>query len=130
MLIGKSTDLRYSQVTPRTIYLNRRRFLAAGSAAIGALSLRAASNGSKLTASKSPFSTTEPPTPFDAITHYNNFYEFGTDKEDPSKNAHKLADLSLVVKMEGEVGKPTVLQSGRSLQGRPARRTHLPAPLR
>ncbi len=110
MLIGKSTVFRYSQVTPRTIYLNRRRFLAAGSAAIGALSLRAASNGSKLTASKSPFSTTETPTPFDAITHYNNFYEFGTDKEDPSKNAQKLQTSPWSVKIEGEVGKPKVLQ--------------------
>src|ERR1035438_2653431 len=86
MVIRKSPDLRYSQVTPRTIYLNRRRFLAAGSVALGALrGMAAAAAGSKLTATKSPFSTSEEPTPLEAITHYNNFYEFGTDKEDPSR---------------------------------------------
>jgi methionine sulfoxide reductase catalytic subunit len=110
MLIRKSPDLRHSQVTPRTTYLNRRRFLAAGSAAIGALALPAAATGSKLTASKSPLSTSEPATPLDAITHYNNFYEFGTDKEDPSKNAYKLRTSPWTVKIEGEVGKPKTLQ--------------------
>jgi sulfoxide reductase catalytic subunit YedY len=77
---------------------------------MGALALPAAANGSKLTASKSPLSTSEPPTPFDAITHYNNFYEFGTDKEDPFKNAQRLQTSPWTVKIEGEVGKPTVLQ--------------------
>jgi methionine sulfoxide reductase catalytic subunit len=77
---------------------------------MGALALPAATTGSKLTASKSPLSTSEQPTPLDAITHYNNFYEFGTDKEDPSKNAQKLQTSPWTVKIEGEVGKPTVLQ--------------------
>ncbi len=110
MLIRKAPDLRYSQVTPRQMYLNRRRFLAAGSAGLGAFTaLPAAAAGSKLAAKKSPFSTTEQPTPLDAITHYNNFYEFGTDKEDPSKNAHKLRTSPWQVKVEGAVAKPTVL---------------------
>ncbi len=110
MVIRKSPDLRYSQVTPRTMYLNRRRFLAAGSVALGALrGMAAAAAGSKLTATKSPFSTSEEPTPLEAITHYNNFYEFGTDKEDPSKNAYKLRTSPWSVKVEGAVAKPTVL---------------------
>src|ERR1035438_9362850 len=110
MVIRKAPDLRYSQVTPRTMYLNRRRFLAAGSVALGALrGMAAAAAGSKLTATKSPFSTSEPPTPLDAITHYNNFYEFGTDKEDPSKNAYKLRTSPWSVKVEGAVAKPRVL---------------------
>ncbi|MGD0295743.1 MAG: protein-methionine-sulfoxide reductase catalytic subunit MsrP [Bryobacteraceae bacterium] len=110
MVIRKSPDLRYSQVTPRTTYINRRRFLAAGSVALGALrGLPAATTGSKLTAAKSPFSTSEPPTPLEAITHYNNFYEFGTDKEDPSKNAYKLRTSPWSVKVEGAVSKSTVL---------------------
>jgi methionine sulfoxide reductase catalytic subunit len=79
--------------------LNRRRFLGAGSAALVALTgLRAARAGSKLTAIKSPFSTSEQPTSFEAITHYNNFYEFGTDKEDPFKNASPIAHFP----MDGE----------------------------
>jgi sulfoxide reductase catalytic subunit YedY len=109
MLIRRSPDLRYSQVTPRETYLNRRSFLA-GSVALGALAkLSAATAGSKLAAVKSKFSTDEKPTPLDAITHYNNFYEFGTDKEDPSKNAYKLRTSPWSVKVEGAVAKPTVL---------------------
>jgi methionine sulfoxide reductase catalytic subunit len=110
MVIRKSQQFRYSQVTPQSMYLNRRRFLAAGSVAFGALAgLPGATAGSKLVASKSPFSTSEQPTPLEAITHYNNFYEFGTDKEDPSKNAHKLRTSPWPVKVEGAVAKPTVL---------------------
>ncbi|HEV8043398.1 MAG TPA: protein-methionine-sulfoxide reductase catalytic subunit MsrP [Bryobacteraceae bacterium] len=110
MVIRKSPDLRYSQVTPRTTYLNRRRFLAAGSITLGMLrGLSAATTGSKLTAAKSPLSTSEPLTPLEAITHYNNFYEFGTDKEDPSKNAYKLRTSPWSVKVEGAVSKSTVL---------------------
>jgi sulfoxide reductase catalytic subunit YedY len=110
MLIRKSPDIRYSQVTPQSTYVNRRRFLAAGSVALGALAgSPAARAGSKLAAAKSPLSTSEAPTPLEAITHYNNFYEFGTDKEDPSKNAHKLRTSPWSVKVEGAVSKPTVL---------------------
>jgi methionine sulfoxide reductase catalytic subunit len=110
MLIRKAPELHYSQVTPQQMYLNRRRFLTGGSVALGALAgLPAASAGSKLAATKSQFSTSEQLTPFEAITHYNNFYEFGTDKEDPSKNAYKLRTSPWQVKVEGAVAKPTVL---------------------
>ena len=71
--------------------------------------MSAATTGSKLTAAKSPLSTSEPLTPLEAITHYNNFYEFGTDKEDPSKNAYKLRTSPWSVKVEGAVSKSTVL---------------------
>jgi methionine sulfoxide reductase catalytic subunit len=110
MIIRKAPDLRYSQVTPREVYLNRRRFLAAGTAAVGALALpRAAHAGVKLNGvTKSPFSTSEKLTSLQDITHYNNFYEFGTDKEDPSKNAHKLRTSPWTVKVEGLVAKPVV----------------------
>jgi len=110
MIIRRSPNLGYSQVTPRELYLNRRRFLAAGSVALGTLAgLPQAIAGAKLTAAKSPFSTSEPLTPLEAITHYNNFYEFGTDKEDPSKNAYKLRKSPWSVKVEGAVAKPMVL---------------------
>jgi len=110
MVIRKKPDLRYSDVTPQESYLNRRRFLA-GSMALGALagatSARATTKLNGVT--RSPFSTDEKPTPYDAITHYNNFYEFGTDKEDPSKNAQKFQTSPWQVKIEGEVSKPTTL---------------------
>ena len=107
MLIRKAPDFRYSQVTPKEVYLNRRAFLAAGSAAL-ALS-RPLFAGEKLSGiSKSPLSIDEKPTPFDAITHYNNFYEFGSDKEDPSANSGNFRTSPWTMKVEGEVAKPKV----------------------
>jgi sulfoxide reductase catalytic subunit YedY len=110
MLIRKSPDLRYSQVTPKHDYVNRRRFLAS-SIALGALAAapRAGATTKLNGFTKSPFSTDEKPTPFDAITHYNNFYEFGTDKEDPSHNAGKFITSPWSVRVEGEVAKPLTL---------------------
>jgi sulfoxide reductase catalytic subunit YedY len=118
MLIRKPTDLNYSDVTPKSIYTNRRKFLRAMgivgvSAAAGAAWWELASPGheadatSKLgIASKSPFSTTEKQTPYNDVTHYNNFYEFGTDKTDPAKNAQNFRISPWTVSVEGEVKKP------------------------
>ena len=110
MIIRKSPDLRYSQVTPRQAYLNRRRFLSS-SMALGAFAI-----GSPMRATtklndvkKGPYTTDEKLTPFDAVTHYNNFYEFGTDKEDPSRNAGKFVTSPWTVHVEGEVAKPLTL---------------------
>jgi sulfoxide reductase catalytic subunit YedY len=108
MLIRKTPEFRYSQVTPKEVYLNRRTFLAAGSIALGALatsdSLFAADKLSGV--SKSSLSTDEKPTPLDAITHYNNFYEFGSDKEDPSRNSGNFRTSPWTLRVEGEVAKP------------------------
>ena len=110
MVIRKSPGLRYSQVTPKEAYVNRRRFLASSIAA-GALAVapqaRATTKLNGVT--KGPYSTDEKPTPFDAITHYNNFYEFGTDKEDPSHNATKFVTSPWTVRIDGEVAKPLTL---------------------
>src|SRR5215831_9313061 len=105
MIIRSRPALTYSQVTPKSVYLNRRRFLA-GSAALlspAAAMLRAA----KLdVASKSPFSTTEKLTPYKDITSYNNFYEFGTAKDQPSRNATHFNTSRWKIKVEGQVNKP------------------------
>ena len=94
--------IRYSEVTPRSVYLNRRAFLA------GALALPAAA--AKLTvAAKSPFSTTETPTPYKDVTTYNNFYEFGTDKSQPAQRAHTLITSPWSVTVEGLVSRPRVV---------------------
>jgi sulfoxide reductase catalytic subunit YedY len=110
MLIRKPSDLRYSEVTPKQDYLNRRRFLAS-SIALGTLAgVPPAQATTKLDhVSKSPFSATEQVTPKDAITHYNNFYEFGTDKEDPARNAQNFRTSPWTVKVEGDVAKPLTL---------------------
>jgi sulfoxide reductase catalytic subunit YedY len=117
MLIKKASDLTYKDVTPKS-FLDRRQFLiglsAAGAALIAKRAVidlmappRTAYAGSKLTGlAKSPFSTTEPQTPYDSTTHYNNYYEFGTDKEDPGRNALKFRTSPWTVSVEGEVKKP------------------------
>jgi sulfoxide reductase catalytic subunit YedY len=55
---------------------------------------------------KSPFSTTEKPNSLNDVAHYNNFYEFGTDKSDPAKNAQNFKTSPWTVSVEGEVAKP------------------------
>jgi sulfoxide reductase catalytic subunit YedY len=108
MLIRKPADLRYSDVTPREQYLNRRRFLAVGSAALGALALPASGLATtKLSGyGKSPLSTTEKLTSLEDITHYNNYYEFGTDKEEPAKYANTLRTSPWTIEVGGLVDKP------------------------
>jgi methionine sulfoxide reductase catalytic subunit len=108
MLIRKPADLRYSDITPKPFYVNRRGFLT-GSLALGAFAgLAGTSRGAKLEDFKktSYNAGDEKVTPLEAITHYNNFYEFGTDKEDPSKNATDFRTSPWTLKVEGEVAKP------------------------
>lgn len=112
MLIREKPDILSSEITPKELYLNRRRFLQG--AAAGAAMLAMPRVGSKLLAdtpaqklqfSKWPQSTTEKQTPFNDITHYNNFYEFGVEKTDPAAHAGSLRTRPWTVKIEGLVGK-------------------------
>jgi sulfoxide reductase catalytic subunit YedY len=105
--------IRSSELTPKALYLRRRQFLALGAAGAGALLLprgaRAAEtpHGRKLDSTKpGQPSTDEKKTSFEEITHYNNFYEFGTDKDDPARHASKLQTRPWTVKVEGECAKP------------------------
>jgi sulfoxide reductase catalytic subunit YedY len=105
VLIGRPTDIVPSEITPRSVYLNRRRFMA-GAAALG-LSAAAPAAAAPLPAIKSPLSTTsEPPTALKDITSYNNYYEFGTGKGDPASHAHTLTTKPWTVRVDGLVGKP------------------------
>jgi sulfoxide reductase catalytic subunit YedY len=117
MLIKNDSEIPSSEITPKNIYINRRKFLAGVSAAGAALVagrslLELVSPGAVLAANKltgivkGPFSTAEQQTPFKDVTHYNNFYEFGTDKEDPAKNAQALKTSPWTVSVEGLVQKP------------------------
>jgi len=118
MLIRKAPDLTYADVTPKQVYLNRRKFLeamgiASATAVTGRLLFElAAPSETALAASKfsgllkSPFSTTEKENSYQEVTQYNNFYEFGTDKSDPAKNAQRFDTSNWVVSVEGEVSKP------------------------
>src|SRR5262245_24000101 len=103
MVIRKSPDIRYSEVTPKHLCLNRRRFLGALPAA-GTLFSAAFADGTLGNIVKSPLSTTgEQITPFKYVSTYNNYYEFGTDKSEPVENAHTLKTSPWPVKVEGLV---------------------------
>jgi methionine sulfoxide reductase catalytic subunit len=59
--------------------------------------------GTKLTTVKSPFSTSEPMNAFELVTHYNNYYEFGVDKDQPAKNSTHFNTSGWQVSVDGEV---------------------------
>ena len=113
MLIKKASDILSSEITPRSVYLRRREFLARASVAgAGWLAGRALLDlvspsqtveaGTKLSvASTSPFSTNEKQTPYQDVTHYNNFYEFGVGKEEPAEKAKNLRTSPWSVSVEG-----------------------------
>jgi len=120
MLIRKPNDILSSEITPKSVYFNRRTFLvgaAAAGAAVAAAGplarwltptpVSAQGQGRKLqVAAKSPFSTTDKLTPYDDVTTYNNYYEFGTDKSDPARYAKNFKTSPWTVSVEGEVMKP------------------------
>ncbi|MGB7946914.1 MAG: protein-methionine-sulfoxide reductase catalytic subunit MsrP, partial [Candidatus Binatia bacterium] len=116
MLIKKGRDIRSVEITPRDLYFSRRQFIVGASAAaagtlLGRLdapfSPPAAIAGEKLNnIKKSSYSTVEKQNSFKDITHYNNFYELGTNKEDPAENAKYLTTPPWTVAVEGEVKKP------------------------
>ena len=109
---NKPSDVKASEITPHEIYLDRRRFLevagiGAGAALGSLLPAWPAAAGVKLPGIvKSAYTVDEEPTPLEFITEYNNFYEFGTAKEDPAENAKKFNPKPWTVKVGGEVGKP------------------------
>ncbi|HJZ96545.1 MAG TPA: protein-methionine-sulfoxide reductase catalytic subunit MsrP, partial [Candidatus Solibacter sp.] len=111
MLIKRASDIRYSEVTPKDVYFNRRKFLAAMPLAfLGArefLSPSAMSAAPLANVRKSPLSTTEKANTYKEVTNYNNYYEFGTNKEGVADQVKKFQmPAQWVVSVEGEVAKP------------------------
>ena len=96
MLIRRPADILSSELTSESTYLSRREFIKGMGvvAAAGVLPSRRRQDAR------------EKLTPFESITTYNNFYEFGLQKDDPSKNAHTLQTRPWTVQVEGEVHKP------------------------
>ncbi len=107
MLIKQASDIRSSEITDESVYLNRRQFITAGAIGAGLLwtgGARAAIDvGSPL---RTDFAGGEELTSEKDVTRYNNFYEFGTGKEDPARNAHTLRTDPWSILVEGEVEKP------------------------
>src|SRR5579859_1957483 len=115
MLLQRNPELTYADVTPKDFYFNRRKLLKAmGIAGVAAFAgrnlLNLASPSRNVYAAtkftgllKSPFSTTEKETSYQDTTHYNNFYEFGVDKDQPAKNSQNFRTSPWTVSVEGEV---------------------------
>jgi len=131
MLIRKNVEgkIASSEITPRESFLNRRNFLTGAMAlGVGALALKqvpgllhpeAVHADQKLDTVPSKYSATDTQTPFAKATTYNNFYEFGTDKSDPAKNAHTLHTRPWTVQVSGLVKKPQTIDIDTILHYRP-----------
>ena len=110
MLIKWRPDIASSEITAGGLYLSRRAFIA-GSAALALGPSRAAAAqtppAEPLAAKPSPtFRVDDPPTKFESATTYNNFYEFGVDKADPSIYAASLRPRPWTVRVEGLCARP------------------------
>ncbi|MDE0679200.1 MAG: protein-methionine-sulfoxide reductase catalytic subunit MsrP [Gammaproteobacteria bacterium] len=110
MLIRNKTDIRSSEIASESTWFNRRSVIA-GLAAAGLVgTARAApANLADGTGQKElpnvtpgPFSTDEPPNSYEDITTYNNYYEFGTGKDDPHRNSGDFRPEPWTVRVEGE----------------------------
>ncbi|OGT79745.1 MAG: mononuclear molybdenum enzyme YedY [Gammaproteobacteria bacterium RIFCSPLOWO2_02_FULL_47_50] len=124
MLTRKPSDIKPSEITPESIYRQRRKFMqdvistgVAGALVASFPGLILAKDkdstaklaGENLSAvGKSPYSTDEPLTPFDDVTTYNNFYEFGTDKGDPVRYSGQFKSRPWSIAIEGECARPGV----------------------
>ena len=123
MLIKQLNDIRESEVTDESIYLNRRRFMhagIAGSALIGAAgsglflprrsdaiaSAPGATGAPLADVRDGPFGTDESLNSYKDITSYNNFYEFGTGKKDPAEYSGDFKPKPWTIKVLGECDKP------------------------
>jgi len=132
--VRRPSQPRSHEITPESLYLRRRELLAGAAAAAGALLLpgcgraddpappatpRPAAGGPRVPpydgsdalaiAAREDRAPDEALTSFEDVTHYNNFYELGTDKTDPSENAHTLRPRPWSVAIEGEIAKPGVI---------------------
>src|SRR6266516_2880535 len=121
MLIKKAADIRSSEITSKSLYLNRRKFLAgtaiAGAAALGGSAISRLFSPSTIAQAnakidgiqKNSFSTAEKITPFKDVTNYNNYYEFSTDKYEPAGLAKDFRTRPWTVTIDGLVKKKQVL---------------------
>jgi sulfoxide reductase catalytic subunit YedY len=132
MLIKKQADIPSSEITPKEIYLNRRRFLqGAGLAGAGLLAERLSPGpmglgmnvlaDTKLQYRPSELSTKgEDITPLKDITSYTNFYEFGTAKEDPARNAKNFRTIPWTISVEGHIKNPRIYDVDSILKMHPS----------
>ena len=115
-----------SDITPEAVFLNRRSLIQASA---GAVSIAAGLPEISVASAESPplqaltfradadWSLADEQTPYEAVTSYNNFYEFGTDKSDPARHAHAMTTDPWTVKVGGLVEQPGELHLEDLLRG-------------
>jgi len=118
VLIKKPSDIPSSEITPKSSYLNRRRFITgmgiAGAALLAGPKLFELASpepvlaGAKIPGLKTTIKTDEMRTPYKDVTSYNNFYEYGVNKDDPAREAYRLKPSPWKVSVEGLVKTPRV----------------------
>ncbi|MDJ0640007.1 MAG: protein-methionine-sulfoxide reductase catalytic subunit MsrP [Paracoccaceae bacterium] len=110
------SKLTWDDVTPKPVWLNRRQLLAGGAGAL-ALGSIAGPAAASLGAQKTGYGADLEPNTLEEITSYNNFYEFGTDKGDPARNAHMLTTEPWSVEIDGMVDNPGSYSMEQILDG-------------
>jgi sulfoxide reductase catalytic subunit YedY len=110
MLIRKPSEIPSSEITPEDQYINRRSFMKAAGvvgavAATGLIGKELLAGGDE-GESEVGSAQEDPLTPYRDVTTYNNFYEFGTDKSDPARNAGSLRVSPWSIRVDGHVEKP------------------------
>ncbi len=135
----RSWDLQERDTTPEALWASRRSFLRGGAALLGGASLMPSLSATAATgpagggladpgpaAGGTPLAgvtprpdlaAADPLTPWDAVTTYNNFYEFGTAKEDPARRAKGFVTEPWTVTVDGDVARPGSYDLGRLLMG-------------
>lgn len=113
MLIRRAPEIASSEVTDEGLYHSRREWLRAAGVTVAALATPGVARAAQ---GRQP---EDKPTPYDVITTYNNFYEFGTAKEDPARNGGTLRTRPWVVKVSGEVKRPASYDLDDLLKGLP-----------
>lgn len=107
-------QLKTDLVTPKTDYLNRRQIMAGGASMVAASTLAAPALGQTsgpgenpaLNARTTGYVLGDDLTPYDAVTGYNNFYEFGLGKDDPARHAHRMTTDNWTIEVEGLAERP------------------------
>lgn len=124
-----------SEITPESLYLNRREFIKNGAYAFGTAAAVGGGLlwlvgkspppdqpeepplvGSSAIVAGGPYDVDEPLTPYKDVTTYNNYYEFGADKDQPARSANTLQTRPWTISVEGEVAKPQVIDIDTLLQ--------------
>jgi len=101
-----------SEITPRSAFLTRRSVMGG----VAGLGVAGSARGAALPAKPGAFSADETPTPKDYVTHFNNFYEFGLEKDDPSKNSGAFQPMPWTLRIEGMVNHPQTIDMAALLK--------------